>query len=358
MTWDAYQYIRGVSDHHVDTSTARLKHLWTTTTMLQDALAILKAWQGPLTLLAVFFGPSLLKRILSLRSPTLKSPPSSPLAKLILLAQLVYTVYNLVYPSYDVFSTPGIKITTPTNTLRPLVAQAVGLTASGNSTGDALYDLLLVRLGNIDARIQYVRWGHGVFLPCAWCRSSSDYALAAIPSVLRPYLFEAILIGMLGWMWVMGPGFQLRLDKYRPVVGWAIVFLGGAEYVARAYWEIWVSNGDCLHLDTVIVRARGVVLWLLTAGYVLLPVRPTQTQEVQHELIRTLDASYTVANLTSSARSAVTRSPRLSALAAEYERKNNEAITKGRRENGIHPEAKNNAARFVRDKWESVVRFE
>lgn len=324
--------------------------------MLEDALALLKAWQGPLTLLTFFLGPTLFRKIIHLSRPTkLHSPPSAAPAKLILLAQLLYTTYTLTYPSYDLFTSHSRKITTPTNELRTLISAAAGLQPTSDSTGNALIDLLLVRLSTLPPRLQYARWGHDVFLKCVWCRSTSDFALASMPSILGPYVAEAIIIGTLGWRWVSGQGARAR-GKYRSAAGWIVLAAALAEYGARSYWEIWVADGDCLHLAPVVVKVRSVLLLLVTAGYVLLPVRPTQQMEVEMELMRVLDQTYTTLNLTNSARSAIARSGELEKLSQEHQRESARNMEQARRGEQLDPEARENSRRFVRAKWESVVR--
>lgn len=203
----------------------------------------------------IVFGPGLLAR--AQRLIRNRNQPRAPLTSAvwaILIAHALYTLWALVLPPYDVFVSHGLKIRTPSDVLRPIVLRAAGVPFydfEANPDSYPLLDLLLTRLGNLDGRYQYARWGHDVFMRCAWCKSKGDMALAALPSIVTPYVVEAVVIGLMGWKWVAGQSARERADRFRPVVGWVLGALIAGDFGVRWTWDVRARlDGDCDHVSS------------------------------------------------------------------------------------------------------------
>lgn len=206
----------------------------------------LKVYQGPLLTLAFLFGPSLYKRVLVLfhTPPDVSSPPRSRTLLLVLALQAFYTIYTLLKPPYNAFA--HYDLLTPTDILRPLILSDFGLDGWNS---DPLVELFLARLGSVDGRMAYSRWGHVAFFGCAWCRSKADYALSALPGILGPYVAEALLLGALGWTSVGGEGARERSKKWRPTMGWAVAAMAVGEFAIRWWFDLRVREGALLHVS-------------------------------------------------------------------------------------------------------------
>lgn len=214
---------------------------------LTSLWSTVQAYQGPLVTLLFLFGPSLLARVRALLSPAppdVSSPPTSRALYAILLLQAAYTAHTLLYPPYDAFASRPLL--TPTDALRPLVLSEHGL---DGWTSDPLVDLLLARLATVDGRIAYSRWGHAVFFNCAWCRAKEDYALAAIPRVLGPYVAQALVLGMMGWTAVGGAGARARAKRWRTSMGVAVAALAIAEFGTRWWFDLRVVQHHLVHVS-------------------------------------------------------------------------------------------------------------
>jgi hypothetical protein len=151
-----------------------------------------------------------------------------------------------------VFTSHGLGIRAPVEVLRTKVLR--GLPPLDESHPLVI---LLIRLNVLDVRYAYARWGHATFIRCAWCRAPAEFALAALPSVLAPYVTEAVILGALGWVNV--PGSVERKRLFRPAAGWAIAAMLIAEIAARWAVEIRAPpGGDCLHVSWTRDRLRTV----------------------------------------------------------------------------------------------------
>ncbi|GMK56939.1 hypothetical protein CspeluHIS016_0307790 [Cutaneotrichosporon spelunceum] len=286
--------------------------------VLASLWAILQAYQGPLVTLALIFGPGLLRRVTVLLAPAppdATTPPRSKILWSVLLLQAIYTILSISQPSYDAFS--SLDLLVPSDILRPLVLDDLNQPTDWSQV-DPLVELFLARLGTVEGRVAYSRWGHDTFFNCAWCRQRSDYALAAVPRILGPHVLQALVIGVLGWTSVAGAGAKDRANKWRLTIGCGIVLCAVLEFGMRWWIELRVVQGHLAHLSPTLTTARALAQFALTAAYVLLPVRPSAADLTQARLTRTLDAAYNTLNLAKAARAAITRSPAMSRSAAEW----------------------------------------
>jgi hypothetical protein len=124
------------------------------------------------------------------------------------------------------------------------------------------------------------------------------------------------------------------------------------------------------------VAARTLLQLLITAAYVLLPVRPSAADLHQARLTRTLDAAYNTLNLAQAARAAIARSPAMSRSAGEFATARAKAEDAARADPAVVGAAldagvfvrappappgyskgnREGAGRFVREQWGRVVR--
>jgi hypothetical protein len=188
---------------------------------LASLWATLKAYQGPLVTVALIFGPGLLRRLSALLAPAppdAPSPPRSPVLWAVLALHTLYALLSLLQPPYDAFA--SLDLLTPSDILRPLLLSDLGQPTDGWTPVDPLVDLLLARLGTVEGRIAYSRWGHAAFFNCAWCRQRGDYALAAAPRILGPYVLQA-----------------------------AVAAAAAAEFGVRWYAEMRVVQGHLMHVS-------------------------------------------------------------------------------------------------------------
>jgi hypothetical protein len=230
--------------------------------MLAEIWATLQEYSQLIGVLAMFFGPALLGRVVRFiqarrqghshshgpQSMIPNHPMSKGLLAIVVLHGL-YAAYTFYIPPYDVFTSHRLVIRTPTEMLRPRVLRAAGITAA-QVEDHPLISELLARLTSLDARYAYARWGHATFLRCTWCRDQYDFALAVIPNLLLPYVYEALLIGVMGWQTIGGPGATERKSRFRSVAGWALGAMLAADIGLRLTLEIRAgNNNDCLHVS-------------------------------------------------------------------------------------------------------------
>jgi len=228
---------------------------------LSQAWATVYAYRQLLGTLAMFFGPSLLSRGIRFiqarrhgqqgglgAAPA--EPPRSPFIPLIVGIHLVVAAYSLYLPGYDVFETHKLKIRAPNNLVRDQVLLAARIPPSADLEQYPLINALLARLSTLDGRYAYVRWGHATFITGLWCRDTIDYALAAIPRLLSPYIAEAFLIGVMGWQTVGGPGATERKERFRAAAGWALGAMLALDFGTRCMMDIRARpDGDCFHVS-------------------------------------------------------------------------------------------------------------
>jgi len=81
--------------------------------------------------------------------------------------------------------------------LRETLVERLGGDGQNVTVIPAYLDTLLKRLGSMDTRSLYFRFGHEVLTACSYCHSFNDYALYALPSSLLEYIREIGFIGAL-----------------------------------------------------------------------------------------------------------------------------------------------------------------
>ncbi|BEJ13400.1 hypothetical protein CspHIS471_0305740 [Cutaneotrichosporon sp. HIS471] len=344
---------------------------------LASLWATLKAYQGPLVTLALIFGPGLLRRLNALLAPAppdATTPPRSRILWSILLLHAVYAILLVLRPSYDAFT--SLDLLAPSDILRPFVLHDLNQPTDGWTQVDPLVELFLARLGTVEGRIAYSRWGHDTFFNCAWCRQRADYALAATPRILGPYVLQALVLGALGWNSVAGAGARERAKKWRHTIGCGIAVCAAVEFGVRWWVEMRVVQGHLAHLSPTLTTTRVIAQLSLTVAYILLPVRPSPADLTQARLTRTLDAAYNTLNLAQAARAAITRSPAMSRSAAEWatirakaedNARSDAAVVGAALDSGVFERSASGVARpttqsregagqFVRAQWARVVR--
>ena len=179
------------------------------------------------------------------RSPSPSpSPPSLPRpAKLLLLVASLHRASLLVSPPLYLFTRHGLNILAPNSRLRDVLSPL---------HTPPLLDLLLARLAVLDNRYLYARLGHQPLLECLWCTRPADYFLFALPSILWPYLCQAVVLGMLSCRVVGGACATRRAERWRGVVVWLLLGAAVGEVGVKWGWDVVAVDGDCVHVSVVI----------------------------------------------------------------------------------------------------------
>lgn len=224
-------------------------------------LDLVRAYQTPQTLVMVIFGPQILGRgvrYLSNRNrpASTTSSPHPPRASLstqlkaFLALHTLYHLLHLMIPPYDLFSTPHLPILAPNDLLRSRLSPA----SSGTETTNPLIDMLLTRLRDLDTRLLYLRFGHATMQGCLWCRTPLDYFIVSLPDIMARYVWAAIVLICLGSERLAGPGANTRARRWGAVAVWAVGLACVVELGARYFWDLRVTEGDCLHVSFAILR--------------------------------------------------------------------------------------------------------
>jgi len=208
----------------------------------------IRAYSTPLTLVLVIFGPQLLNKSLAYLSrrniPQSRQITVVPLSRRLKVFLTLHTLYHLSHlfiPPFDLFSTPHIPILAPNDVLRSRLYQ-------GQESTNALTDLLLSRLQNLDNRFMYLRFGHLVIQDCLWCMTPLDYLVASLPDVLSRYVLAAGVIMALGSEGLVGKGAERRHRRWGGAGLWVLGIMCIAELGIKYLWDLRISGGDCLHV--------------------------------------------------------------------------------------------------------------
>jgi len=288
-------------------------------------LDTLRSYSTPLTLVLVIFGPQILNRCLSYiarrNNPTprqITTPPLSRRLKVFLALHTSYHLSHLLIPPFDLFSTPHIPILAPNDILRSRLLRDGG--------SNALTELLLSRLQNLDNRLIYLRFGHGV-QDCIWCLTPLDYLVASLPDILSRYVLAAGVIMALGSGGLVGSGAERRSERWGGVGLWVLGLMCIGELGVKYLWDLRISAGDTLHVSLLhrssnanvqlshnIHLIRTAVLLLLPLLHSFLPpAPPTINPSI---LLNALQNSQNTQRLTSLARESIAQNDYLRQLSA------------------------------------------
>jgi hypothetical protein len=212
-------------------------------------LDTIRAYSTPLTLVLVIFGPQLLNKSLAYlsrrnkpQSHRVRTPPLSRRLKCFLALHTLYHLSHFLIPPFDLFSTPQIPILAPNDILRSRLYQGQGST-------NALTDLLLSRLQNLDNRFIYLRFGHLIIQDCLWCMTPLDYLIASLPDILGRYVLAAGVMMALGSERLSGKGAERRHRRWGGAGLWVLAIMCMAELGIKYLWDLRISGGDCLHVS-------------------------------------------------------------------------------------------------------------
>ncbi|KAF8156855.1 hypothetical protein B0H34DRAFT_710809 [Crassisporium funariophilum] len=139
---------------------------------------------------------------LTLSPPSpLSSSASAPKSRktqalsLLLLAHTLYLLHALlVTPPPNIFAALAVPLNTPPLHLREALVAAFG---GKEESVPGFLEVLVKRLGLMDLRTLYIRFGHDVMIRCSYCQSFDDFALYAFPGALWEYIREIAFIGVL-----------------------------------------------------------------------------------------------------------------------------------------------------------------
>ncbi|KDR68364.1 hypothetical protein GALMADRAFT_257008 [Galerina marginata CBS 339.88] len=147
--------------------------------------------------------------------------------QLLSTAILVHTLYMLhsllVSPPQNIFKSLELSLNEAPETLRAKLAESFG----GDENVPLHLDILLKRLGLMDMRSFYVRFGHNVLTTCSYCNSFDDFALYAFPAPLLEYIREIAFVGLLALP-------KSPAAHFRPLGLGALL----AALMAEAYWVL------------------------------------------------------------------------------------------------------------------------
>ncbi|KIR97707.1 hypothetical protein L804_04849 [Cryptococcus deuterogattii 2001/935-1] len=285
-----------------------------------------------------------LPALISSSSPKPAVPPPPPVprtAKLLLLLSSLYHLYRLVFPPYDLFIHNNLEILAQNTLLRDALLRQPLHSPPGDHS--PLLDLLLTRLKVLDNRYLYARLGHRPLLECLWCTHPLDYFLFALPSILLPYLCEALVLGMLGWRAVGGPWAERRTERWRGIMAWTLSGAAVAEIGVKWGWEVVAVQGDCAHVAPAIHTIRSLFLLLLPILYVLLPV-PSPSSPHTHPsasaIMPYLTSLQSTLHYTSVTRAAISQSPQLCTAVQAINRREGENAETARRDDTVWERAR------------------
>lgn len=187
-------------------------------------MTILGAYETPLVFGLVVLGPALLPRIAAAfrRSPRAAGRPAERLpvsAKAGLAAHTLLVVYTIAFPPYDVFLSRSLQLTAPLTDQPTPIAH---------------------KLSTLAQRLLYARFGHAAVIGCSWCSTWEDYMLVTLPGLLKWYMFEAVVVGALGW--------SVYRRGMRTACAMVLIACALAEVGALVFWEIRVVDGDAIHV--------------------------------------------------------------------------------------------------------------
>lgn len=219
-------------------------------------LDTLFSFRGPLTLLLVIFGPSVLPRIHTFwrrrNQPSSQPIPSEPLPitlKALLALNTIYHCLHLYYPPYDLFTANNLPVLAPNALIRRAILGHHSESSPSDPASHPVVELLLQRLQNADNRINYARFGHQPLIECVWCTSPDDYLIYSVPAILAVYVGSAILLGTISLKAVSGESAERRAEKWRSTVGLGLGGLCVADLASRYFWDLRPVQGDCLHVS-------------------------------------------------------------------------------------------------------------
>jgi len=114
---------------------------------------------------------------------------------------LIHTLYSLhpllVSQPPNIFKSLNLPPNVQPDYLRQTLLEKLGGNVQNVTVIPPYLDTLLKRLGSMDTRSLYFRFGHEVLTACSYCQSFNDYALYALPSSLLEYIREIGFIGAL-----------------------------------------------------------------------------------------------------------------------------------------------------------------
>ncbi|KAH9477466.1 hypothetical protein JR316_0009681 [Psilocybe cubensis] len=143
-----------------------------------------------------------------------------------ILTHTLYMLYCLfVSPPQNVFTSLGVPMSAAPEELRVKLAERFG---SEEHVPEYLR-VLVKRLGLMDMRSLYIRFGHDVLTTCSYCQSFDDFALYAFPSSLLEYVREIAFVGLLTLP-------KTPTAHFRPV-GLGVLL---AALLIEAYWVLTV----------------------------------------------------------------------------------------------------------------------
>lgn len=266
-------------------------------------LSTLSALQGPVVLLLVIVGPSTVPRILNsilrirrrrLQPASPKLPPRPPLAlpaKALVALHIIYRLYSLIQPPFNVFTTYNLPLFASNDSLRqrllPFVSATPGdlsFSPSKTSVERSEIEHLLLKLTSLDNRLLYARFGHEPLLRCGWCASVEDYGVAAAPRTAAAYALTAVMLGIVGLSVVSGPTAVARKRAWRGAISWVVGLGVIADMGARWAWNLRVVDGDTLQVSAG-SETPGRIMLIQLAGRVYphstYPIAPPPTHHLR-----------------------------------------------------------------------------
>jgi len=131
------------------------------------------------------------------------SPPSKltirdQVLSFLLLFHTLYTLHALlVAQPPNIFKSLALPPNISPDYLREALTERLGVNEQNGTAIPQYLDTLLKRLGSMDMRSLYFRFGHEVLTACLYCQSFNDFALYALPTPLLEYIGEIGFIGVL-----------------------------------------------------------------------------------------------------------------------------------------------------------------
>ncbi|KAJ7598469.1 hypothetical protein C8J56DRAFT_167553 [Mycena floridula] len=255
--------------------------------------------------------------------PGLKQGSTRSAVHLFLLCYTLFLLHSIiVLPPTNIFRQLDIGLATPIETLRRLLVK-------NGKTASKPLEQLITRMGSLETRLFYVRFGHNAVASCEHCHSFTDFLVYMAPEFILGYITEAAVMGVVT---IRGTG----RERFRT---WAVGLLVVAA-VVEAYFTISMdiripTEGKLGPRPSLFRFKDGVVMWheALSLGrtifFIVLPLLfhfllpgsrsgDADLSPVAKSQVVTLQSLLTKLHLLQYTRGSISRSSALNATAQQY----------------------------------------
>ncbi|KUJ12118.1 uncharacterized protein LY89DRAFT_786255 [Mollisia scopiformis] len=292
---------------------------------------------GTVKSLLLFFGPILLPKAIayyrSVRAaPSIHGIPIRPIPPAVQRALLILLITSLSFlirtlPNFapeNIFAITASRLQIPTDVL---FTRLSGLRPQGLSPTD---QLLRTKIGSLEGRLQYFRFGPDVLSECQFCNPDdpNSYLYYALPGILIPHIFNLCVLALVtSGLFTGKEGAIWRTTGTIAAIAVAIMevyFVSSYNYQGNSratrvedldffYWKMRIYRGVALAaLDGIL----GWVLYLSSTNRAFLT--PPSTAERIETSSRILDMARSKMGATGVLRNTIVRNEALRGRSQDY----------------------------------------